>query len=281
MAKKFGMPFGNICAGVNTNDITHRAFSTGMIQKPKSGEPMKASLSDAINIQLPYNLERLLFYLTDQNHALIKAWYDRLESKNNDSEKYQDKAGTIDLTTTTTTCGRNDEKDSSSHSASSTTSTSTTTWLDKLQSEFRSARVTDEVLCTTIQDVLKTYSYWIDPHTGVAFGAAQQLGYFSSSSSSESDAAAAAAANPNPVAIMATASPCKFELAMKQAVGSDHWKEYEDQHFPARAKDLKDKEELPPNRYRADSNKTLEENQIEWEASTRALIAQVGGNGGY
>ena len=248
MAKKFGIPFGNICAGVNANDITHRAFSTGIVQKPKSGEPMKASLSDAINIQLPYNLERLLFYLTDQNHALIKSWYNRLESKN-DSE-VEAKAGTIDLAMPV-----NDEKDSSS----------ATTWLNRLQSEFRSARVPDDVLCETIQGVLKTYDYWIDPHTGVAFSAAQQLGYFSESPKC------------NPVAIMATASPCKFQAAMTEAVGSDHWKEYEEHHFPVRGKDLKDQEEIPPNHYLADSNKTLEENQIVWEASTRALIGKVGG----
>ncbi len=241
MAKKFGIPFGNICAGVNTNDITHRAFSTGIVQKPKSGEPMKQSLSDAINIQLPYNLERLLFYLTDENHTLINAWYNRLETTD-----AQEGSGIIDLTTP------KDEEDSSS-----------ATWLNRLQSEFRSARIDDDLLCETMQNVLKSYGYFTDPHTGVAFAAAQQLGYFSESL--------------DPVAIMATASPCKFETAMTVAVGQEKWNEYEEHYFPARGKDLKDKDEIPPTLYKADPMKTLEENQKVWEANTRALIVKVGG----
>lgn len=246
MAKKFGIPFGNLCAGVNDNDFTHRAFSTGIVQKPKSDESMKPSLSDAINIQLPYNLERLLFYMTDQNHSLIKKWYQGLES--NTVASSSESGGTIDLTVV----AQDNGKDSSS----------TMTWLNKLQTEFRSARVPDDRLCETIQRVLKLYGYWVDPHTGVAFDAAEQLGYFVSPS--------------NPVAIMATASPCKFEAAMTRALGSDKWKDYEEHHFPTRGKNLKNQTEIPPTRYLADPNKTLEENQIEWQANTRSLIAKVG-----
>jgi threonine synthase len=36
-------------------------------------------MSEAINIQMPYNLERLLFYLTNQNHEQIRIWYNQLE----------------------------------------------------------------------------------------------------------------------------------------------------------------------------------------------------------
>lgn len=248
MAKKFGIPFGNLCAGVNDNDFTHRAFSTGIVQKPKRGDSMRPSLSDAINIQLPYNLERLLFYMTDQNHSLIKQWYQRLESDTIDSDK--ESGGSFDLTI----AAQNDKSDSSS----------ATTWLHKLQTEFRSARVPDDSLCETIQRVLKTYEYYIDPHTGVAFDAAEQLGYFASHEAS------------NPVAIMATASPCKFEAAMTKAVGGDKWKDYEEHHFPVRGKNLKNQKEIPPTRYLADPNKTLEENQVVWEANTRSLIAKVG-----
>ena len=253
MAKKMGIPFGNLCAGVNVNDITHRAFSTGIVRKPRSGEPMKQSLSDAINIQLPYNLERLLFYLTDQDHTLVKTWYERLEASTSAID--EEIGGSIDLTTTT--AEGDDKKESSSKN---------TTWLKKLQAEFRSAKVTDDCLCDTIQHVLETYGYWIDPHTGVAFDAAKQLGYFSMKEKSKN----------NHLAIMATASPCKFEAAMTQAVGKEKWKDYEDQHFPPRGKILKEEKEIPPTRYLADPQKTLEENQLVWEASTRALIAKLG-----
>jgi hypothetical protein len=49
MAKKMGLPLRLMCAGVNANDITHRAFQNGEFHKsPK----MIKTLSDAINIQL-------------------------------------------------------------------------------------------------------------------------------------------------------------------------------------------------------------------------------------
>ena len=87
---------------------------------------MRPSLSDAINIQLPYNLERLLFYMTDQNHSLIKQWYQKLESDTIDSDK--ESGGSFDLTI----AAQDDKSDSSS----------ATTWLHKLQTEFRSASAT-------------------------------------------------------------------------------------------------------------------------------------------
>jgi threonine synthase len=243
MAKKIGVPFGNLCAGVNANDFTHRAFSTGDVRR--IDEPMKPSLSDAINIQLPYNLERLLFYLTDQDHAKVKAWYEQLEHKSQGGGGSG--GGSFDLTA--------DDN-----------------WLAKLQSEFRSAKVLDDSLCDTIQRILDVYGYWVDPHTGVAFGAAEQLGYLSVASSGSTTATA----NNNPVAVMATASPCKFQAAMTKAVGGDRWSDYETHHFPARGRDLQDQEERPPNRYVSDPDKTLEENQLVWEAKTRALIAKLG-----
>ena len=251
MAKQLGVPFGNLCAGVNANDITHVAFSTGKIQKPDDNEPMKASLSDAINIQLPYNMERLLFYLTGQDHDQVRTWYTQLES----NEEALGAAGMIDLT-------------ESNHTEKSTVSSperGVRTWLEKLQSEFRSARVDDVLLCDSMKQVLEIYDYFVDPHTGVAFGAAEQLGYFSKNND-----------HTNPVAIMATASPCKFQTAVTQALGKDKWNKYEAHHFPVRAKALIDQAEIPPTIYRAQAGNTLEENQVVWEANTRALFAKVG-----
>ena len=262
-----GIPFGNLCAGVNINDVTHRAFTTGLVQRPSSTAAtaeeaaMKPSLSDAINIQLPYNLERLLFYLTGGNqHDQIKDWYERLEQDDGDEEKDHEnseergKRGTIDLSLPKLTLP-------------STESNNLDTWLAELQAEFRSARVTDEELCKIMRDVLDGYGYWVDPHTGVAFAAAQQLGYLENKPHNSSS---------NAVAIMATASPCKFQKAVTTALGEEKWEEYERNHFPTRGKDLRDKEERPPTIYIADPEKTLEDNQLVWEAKTRALIHKLG-----
>lgn len=226
MAKEMGVPFGIFTAGVNVNDFTNTAFTTGVLVK--STDPMKMTLSEAINIQLPYNLERLLFYLTDGNHTLIDQWYKNLTEK-----------GRVVL----------DE-----------------TWLAKLKTEFRSARVPDDELCEVTRDVLNDFDYWVDPHTGIAFAAAKQWGYFQN----EKEPTNAAT-----VAIMATASPCKFQAAMTTIVGEEKWKEYDNLHFPERGREIMQKAERPPIVYPAGPGANLAENQIAWEQMTRDLIDKL------
>lgn len=88
----------------------------------------------------PYNFERLLYYLTDCNHILVKEWMETVDATSQ-----------LDL---------NDD------------------WLSKLQQEFGAARVTDDAMCETICRVRKEYGYTVDPHTAVAISAAHQLGYY-------------------------------------------------------------------------------------------------------
>ena len=222
MAKQMGLPIGLLCAGVNINDITNKVFQTGAIQK--SNAPMRTTLSEAINIQLPYNLERLLFYLTGGDHSQVRKWYSGLE-----------------------TSGRTNLQ---------------TEWLERLQQEFRSARVTDEELCSTLKVTLETWGYWACPNTGVAFAAAKQLNYFDD-------------ANEKTVALLATASPCKFQEAVTVALGQQKWKEYEQNHFPALGKQIMRNPEQPPIIYRTTAGKTLKENQVEWERMARELIKNL------
>ncbi|KAL3918770.1 MAG: hypothetical protein SGILL_004078 [Bacillariaceae sp.] len=144
MTKQMGVPLGILCAGVNINDTTHIAFQTGKVAK--STNAMNKTLSDAINIQLPYNLERLLFYLTAQDHEQVQQWYSELEG--NDKR--------IDI--------------------------QSTNWWTKLQAEFQSARITDDEMCETMKSVLEEFDYWADPHTSVALATAKRLGYFETSS---------------------------------------------------------------------------------------------------
>lgn len=136
MAKKMGIGIGMLCAGVNINDITHRVIDSGRFHK---SEKMEKTLSEAINIQVPYNFERLLFYLTEENHVLVKQWMGRMEE-----------------------CDKLDLDDD---------------WHSKLQREFRSARVTDEEMCHVTKKVKEAFGYVIDPHTAVAISAAEKLGY--------------------------------------------------------------------------------------------------------
>jgi len=137
MAKKMGVPLGLLCAGVNINDITHRVIETGKFHRSHT---MERTLSEAINIQVPYNFERILFYLTNGNYSLISEWMTCMESNNK-----------LDLDAI---------------------------WLRKLQDDFRSARVTDAEMCEAMKSVIVNDDYFIDPHTAVAIAAAKKLGYF-------------------------------------------------------------------------------------------------------
>lgn len=249
MARKMGVPLGTpLVAAVNINDVTDIAFRTGLVERPSanaSAEPMKRTLSDAINIQLPYNLERLLFYLTDGDHKQVAAWYGALEGEGGTGGGRR-----MDLRTDG--------------------------WLEQLQREFASVRVTDDELCATMRQILEDYEYWTDPHTGVAFCAAQKLGYIGGNGNKNNGT------NQNQnrvVAIMATAAPCKFQEAVTTALGQERWEEYERDHFPASGKALRQQQETPPIVYEAEDGKSLYENQAVWETKARELIAQLAGTG--
>lgn len=236
MTKKMGLPLGFLASGVNVNDMTFRVVTTGKFHRSES---MLKTLSDAINIQVPYNFERLLFYLTDQNHERVQAWYKELE---------ESKLGfTLDQDT-----------------------------LTLLQKDFQSERVTDEEMCSTMREVLDKLNYLADPHTAVALCCAKKLGYLSimdDKSSPDSGAAAAATGKKNPVAILATASPCKFEESVVAALGQSGWETYTTgPSYPEAARVYLAKDEIDPFVYEAKAGKTLEENQVEWEAKAREII---------
>ena len=270
MGKKLGMPFGRFCSGVNQNDITHRVIETGQFHKSPQ---MHKTLSDAINIQVvssgmpsfsseyemclkghrqrnlfvgvvvvvfphfsasfehdvlgqPYNFERLLFYLTNEKHALVRQLYSVME----DTSK-------MDLPQEL---------------------------LVKLQSEFSSAVVTDEQLCDTIRHIKATYDYWVDPHTGVAFGAARKMGHLDDPIETPEKRA---------VALLSTASPCKFEESMTVALGHAGWKEYtKSSEFPEQAQKYMELTETNPALYLSQEGKSLEENQDVWEELARDII---------
>lgn len=250
MMQRMGLPIATFVAAVNINDITHQAFTTGAFHRSNNSEtPMHRTLSEAINIQVPYNFERLLYYLTDCNDALVKSWYDGLAA-----------TGRIDLDDV---------------------------WLTKLQSTFRSARVTDEQMCQAAARVYADYQYLADPHTAVAFSAAYQLGYLPSPPQTNASTGDNMASNTatNPVAtkmasatvLLATASPCKFEEAVTAAVGKDVWMQYcESDQFPAAARHMLSlPEQTPLTIYPRKEGRTLKETQQEWEALARDVVRRM------
>lgn len=137
MAKKMGLPFRKLCTGVNINDIVHRTIQNGKFYKSAN---MEKTMSEAINVQVPYNFERILYYLTNNgDHQLVKSWMEQME----DTQK-------LDIESSI---------------------------LTKLQATFSSARVSDQEMCDTMVYLKEKFDYTVDPHTAVAVNAATKLGY--------------------------------------------------------------------------------------------------------
>lgn len=136
------------------------------------------------------------------------------------------------------------------------------TWLLKLQAEFRSARVDDEEMCAMMREIKDRYAYMTDPHTAVAFAAAARLGYDLRDGNGVK----------KPVAIMATASPCKFEETVTVAIGKKAWDKYYDCEVSDDAKRILSLEEIPPQIYHQNAGSSLEETQDEWEKMARSII---------
>ncbi|KAL9181169.1 hypothetical protein ACHAXT_009974 [Thalassiosira profunda] len=222
MAKQMGVPIGMLCAGVNINDITHRVMERGEFHRRK----IKQTLSDAINIEVPYNFERIAFYVTEGNHALIKDWMTTMER-------------TQQLTLEAT-------------------------WLEKLKADFRSARVTDDEMCSALRQVQRELHYVADPHTAVAIASAQKLGYDLT--------AEAAAKNGTQVVILATASPCKFEKVVTLALGEQGWKEWEANSFPTRARATLGQRENKPYHYAYREGASLNDVQTEWRNEMLKIV---------
>jgi threonine synthase len=223
MIKRCGVPIGKLCAGVNINDITDRVIQSGKFYK---SERMEKTLSEAINIQVPYNFERLLYYLSDQNHNIVKSWMKAMEE------------------TTKLDLGE--------------------TWLERLQNDFSSAKVTDDEMCKCIAKTREEYNYFIDPHTAVGLKAAEKLGYHLKGGRNCH----------NPFAIMCTASPCKFQESVTIAIGEEGWKEYQENKFPERAKYITEKAEINPIEYLLPDGMTLEEVHPLWENQARDLMVK-------
>lgn len=217
MAKCMGLPLGCLVAGVNSNDITHRTFSAGEFHR---SEAMEKTLSDAINIQVPYNMERVFYYLTCGDSSLVCSWMAEME-----------RSGRFTLP---------DE------------------WLQRLQALFRSRRVDDDAMCQALRHGAAQHGYLADPHTAVALSAAWHL------YGEEPEGTT--------VAVLATASPCKFEVAVTTALGASSWDDYlQSDGFPEAARAALQAEETPPGLLRRGSG-TLEETQRSWEAQVRSML---------
>ncbi len=134
LAREMGLPVtGFICAN-NANKALHTAFSTGIFKK----EDLKQTLSSAIDIVVPYNFWRFLYFTTGCNPEKIKAWMDQFQQ-----------TGQIQL-----------DKESA----------------DAIQNGYSSVSISDpETLMTIRKNFRAEKSYLLDPHGAVAMAAARTL----------------------------------------------------------------------------------------------------------
>ena len=75
LAKRMGLPIGRIVCATNANDIVHRTLAAGDMSM---GDNV-ATESPAMDIQFAYNLERVLYYASNENPSTVAALMAQLE----------------------------------------------------------------------------------------------------------------------------------------------------------------------------------------------------------
>ena len=134
--KNRGVPFDKLCAATNVNDITFRAFAEGDFSRASE---MVKTRSDAINIQVPYNFERVLYYALDGDAVATKRAMDTFGET--ESLKLDDATRASFAKT------------------------------------YRSARIDDATTLEALKRCRDVHGVMVDPHAAVALAGAAALGY--------------------------------------------------------------------------------------------------------
>lgn len=74
-AKKMGLPVGKLVVACNENNILYDFLTTGKFDA--RGRSLVKTPSPSIDILLPSNLERFLYFCTDKNAGMINSWFDQ------------------------------------------------------------------------------------------------------------------------------------------------------------------------------------------------------------
>mmetsp|Transcript_6271 Transcript_6271/g.17562 ORF Transcript_6271/g.17562 Transcript_6271/m.17562 type:complete len:320 (+) Transcript_6271:684-1643(+) len=133
IAREMGLP-ANLTCGVNANDIVHRCVARGQFHRAG----MHRTISQAINIQVPYNMERVLYYLGGRDPTLTRGWM-----------HIMDTTGKLTLR--------------GPH-------------LRALRAALNAESVTDGETAAVMRGCYEGHGYLCDPHTAVAISAGEKLG---------------------------------------------------------------------------------------------------------
>ena len=134
-AKQMGTPIGRLLCASNENRVLTDFINTGVYDI--ADREFVLTPSPSMDILVSSNLERQLFELTGRNAQAIAGWMDDL----NRAKRFE-----IDADT-----------------------------LDKLHADFASASVDSETCLATIKEVYDAHHYLLDPHSAVAYRAAETL----------------------------------------------------------------------------------------------------------
>ena len=133
LARKMGIPISTFICANNQNQTLHTTFSTGLFKK----RDLIQTVSSAIDIVVPYNFWRFLFFNTNFDSAKISEMMKTFQDKGEvqlDPEMYE-----------------------------------------SVRNDFKSLAISDEETLSTIKETFEKYDYLLDPHGAVAVAAAQKL----------------------------------------------------------------------------------------------------------
>ena len=133
LVRKMGLPINKLVAANNSNACLHRIFSQGIFSKAT----LVDSASSAIDILIPFNFWRYLYFCVDQDASKIKAWMDEFNQCGEvifDPETYA-----------------------------------------SFSENFLSYSVTDEETVEVIAQIYKEEGYFLDPHAAVSISASDAL----------------------------------------------------------------------------------------------------------
>jgi threonine synthase len=134
LARTMGLPIETFVCANNDNATLHRIFSTGKFEK----KDLKQTVSSAIDIVIPYNFWRYLYFTSGCDHNKIRQWM----------RDFQDHGG-VQLDPHTTS---------------------------EVKKGFISTSIPDEQTISTMASVYKDHGgYLLDPHAAVAVAAADKL----------------------------------------------------------------------------------------------------------
>ncbi len=133
MARMMGLPIDKFVVANNQNACLHRTFSRGLFSK----ENIFETVSSAIDILVPYNFWRYLYFVTGRNPGKIKAWIDEFSEN-----------GKVHF-----------DRDT----------------LVKIKNGILSQSITDEDTLSLIKEIYTNEAYLLDPHGAVALASADFL----------------------------------------------------------------------------------------------------------